>query len=75
VDPASLRLHGAPVDPAGHYRVTVNSFLASGGDGFRVLAEGTARQGGMVDVDAMEAWLKAWSPLTPPETNRILRVE
>lgn len=75
VDPASLRLHGAPVDPAGRYRVTVNSFLASGGDGFRVLTEGTERRGGMVDVDAMEAWLKAHSPLSPPETNRILRVE
>jgi 5'-nucleotidase len=75
VDPASLRLNGAPVDPAGHYRVTVNSFLAGGGDGFRVLAEGTERQGGMVDVDALEAWLKAHSPLSPPETNRITRVE
>jgi 5'-nucleotidase len=73
VDPASLRLHGAPVDPAGRYRVTVNNFLAGGGDGFRVLAEGTERRGGPVDVDALEAWLKAHSPLPPPETNRITR--
>ncbi|HEX8822189.1 MAG TPA: bifunctional metallophosphatase/5'-nucleotidase [Archangium sp.] len=75
VDPASLRLHGQPVDPQGRYRVTVNSFLAGGGDGFRVLAEGTERRGGVVDVDALEAWLKAHSPLSPPETNRITRVE
>jgi 5'-nucleotidase len=75
VDPASPRLNGQPIDPAGRYRVTVNSFLASGGDGFRVLAEGTERRGGMVDVDALEAWLKSHSPRTPPETNRITRVE
>jgi 5'-nucleotidase len=75
VDPASLRLHGTPVDPAGRYRVTVSSFLAGGGDGFRVFAEGTERQGGMLDVDALEAWLKASSPRQPPETNRITRVD
>ncbi len=75
VDPASLRLHGTPVDPAGRYRVTVSSFLAGGGDGFRVFAEGTERQGGMLDVDALEAWLKASSPRPPPETNRITRVD
>jgi 5'-nucleotidase len=75
VDPASMRLHGAPVDPAGRYRVTVNSFLANGGDGFRVLTQGTERRGGPVDVDALEAWLKARSPLPPPETNRLVRVE
>ncbi len=75
VDPASLRLNGQPIDPAGRYRVTVNNFLSNGGDGFRVLAEGTERRGGMVDVDALELWLKSHSPLTPPETNRITRVE
>ncbi|WNG40214.1 bifunctional metallophosphatase/5'-nucleotidase [Archangium violaceum] len=75
VDPASIRLNGVPVKPAGRYRVTVNSFLAGGGDGFRVLAEGTERRGGVVDLDALEAWLKARSPRAPPETNRITRVE
>ncbi|HYO55154.1 bifunctional metallophosphatase/5'-nucleotidase [Archangium sp.] len=75
VDPDSLRLNGAPVNPAGRYRVTVNGFLAGGGDGFRVLTQGTERRGGPVDTDALEAWLKAHSPLPPPETNRITRVE
>ncbi len=75
VDPASLRLHGEPVNPAGHYRVTVNSFLAHGGDGFHVLTEGTERHGGPMDMDALESWLKARSPLSPPGTDRIHRVE
>jgi 5'-nucleotidase len=75
VDPSSMRLNGQPIDPAGRYRVTVNSFMASGADGFRVLAEGTERRGGVVDVDALELWLKSHSPRTPPETNRITRID
>src|SRR5262249_57213288 len=41
-----MMLDGRPVDPAASYRVTVNDYLASGGDGFTVAKEGTARQGG-----------------------------
>ncbi|HEX8536235.1 MAG TPA: bifunctional metallophosphatase/5'-nucleotidase, partial [Cystobacter sp.] len=74
VDPASLRLHGAPIDPAGHYRVSVSSFLAGGGDGFRVFAEGTERKGGPSDLEALESWLKAQSPVSAPETNRLTRL-
>jgi uncharacterized protein len=35
--------------------VTVNSFLADGGDRFLVLREGTNRAGGALDLDAFEA--------------------
>ena len=35
------------------YRVTVNSFIASGGDNFTVLTEGTNRVIGPVDLDAL----------------------
>ena len=35
--PTSITLNGTPIDPAASYRVTVNSFLADGGDGFTVL--------------------------------------
>ena len=55
VDPASITLNGVPIDPAPRYRVTVNSFLADGGDGFRCCGEGTNRLGGAVDTDAFEA--------------------
>ncbi|MEO3747189.1 ExeM/NucH family extracellular endonuclease [Plantactinospora sp. B5E13] len=34
----SMKLGGTPIDPAATYRVTVNSFLASGGDNFATLA-------------------------------------
>ena len=47
-----MSLNGEPVDPAKAYRVTVNNYLAVGGDGFTVLKEGTGQQFGIYDVDA-----------------------
>ena len=38
-----FRADGTPLNPQGVYTVTVNSFLAEGGDGFTVLREGTDR--------------------------------
>lgn len=49
----SPKLNGLPIDPDSLYRVTVNSFLASGGDGFTMLNEGTERQQGPADLDAL----------------------
>ncbi|RYP86923.1 bifunctional metallophosphatase/5'-nucleotidase [Nocardioides guangzhouensis] len=71
IDPASITLNGAPVDPAASYRVTVNSFLADGGDGFTVFREGTNRVGGGVDLDAFNAYLGANSPVAPPAATRV----
>ncbi len=71
VDPASIKLNGVTIDPNATYRVTVNSFLADGGDGFAVLREGTNRLGGAVDTDALEAYFAAHSPVSPVLTPRI----
>lgn len=60
----SMTLDGTPIDPAGHYRVTVNNFLASGGDGYSVLTEGTDKFDAGLDLDALEAWL-ATNPAVP----------
>ena len=73
VDPTSLRLDGAPVRPEAPYRVTVSSFLAGGGDGFKTFLQGTDRLGGPLDVTALETFLKMHSPLPPPSTDRIRR--
>jgi 5'-nucleotidase len=62
------------VDPAASYRITVNSFLADGGDLFSVLREGTDRLSGAVDTDALEAYLApslASAPIAPPALDRI----
>jgi len=49
--------NGAVNNPTKTYRVTVNSFLATGGDGFTVLNNGTNRLGGAQDIDALVAYL------------------
>ena len=74
VDPTSISINGMPVNPAASYRVTVNSFLADGGDNFLVLKQGSNRLGGAVDTDALEAYFVAFSPVAPGPQNRITRV-
>ena len=71
----AITLNGTPVQPASRYRVTVNSFLADGGDGFAVLQQGEGRLGGAVDTDAFEAYLQA-NPagVAPGAQNRIKRL-
>jgi 5'-nucleotidase len=73
VDPASMRLQNVPIDPRAMYRVTLNDFLASGGNGFAVPTEGLEPRHGIVDVAALERYLEQHSPLAPPATNRIIR--
>jgi 5'-nucleotidase len=70
VVPGSLSIGGVPVDPATTYRITVNSFLAGGGDGFSVLTQGTdvVNQPGF-DVDALIAYIAGGA--SAPETTRI----
>jgi 5'-nucleotidase len=69
-----LRIGGTAVDPAASYRITVNSFLADGGDAFTVLRAGTDRAGGPVDLEALEAYLApslTGAPIAVPALNRI----
>jgi 5'-nucleotidase len=56
------------------YRVTVNNFLAAGGDGFSVLRQASALQVGIYDVDALYAYFRANSPVAPTATDRIARL-
>jgi 5'-nucleotidase len=65
-----MRLNGEPIDPAKTYRVTVNSFLADGGDGFSVLKEGKDLKGAGQDIDALMDYLAA-EQRTPTPTARI----
>jgi 5'-nucleotidase len=65
VDIASIKQNGVPIDPAASYRVTVNSFMADGGDEFYVLKNGIDRLGGAQDLDALEAWFGAYGTVDP----------
>ena len=71
VDISTIMLNGVPIDPNGVYRVTVNSFIADGGDQFPVFVQGTNRLGGAVDTDALEAYFVAHSPLAPDPVARV----
>jgi 5'-nucleotidase len=69
-----MTLNGQPIDPAASYRVTVNNFLALGGDGFTVLKDGSAPQFGLYDVDALHGYFRANSPIGPTAADRIQRI-
>ena len=69
-----MSLNGAPIDPAVGYRVAVNNFLAVGGDGFTVLTQGTSSQIGVYDIDALNTYFLANSPIAPGAVNRIARI-
>jgi 5'-nucleotidase len=72
---SNIALNGVPLDPAATYRVTVNNFLATGGDGFSELTGGTNQLGGAVDLDALELYFEAaGGPVAPGPQNRITNV-
>jgi 5'-nucleotidase len=66
---------GALLDPAALYRVTVNSFIAAGGDNFSVLVEGTNRVIGQVDLDALVNYVESLpQPIQAGIEGRITRI-
>ncbi|WKJ89493.1 bifunctional metallophosphatase/5'-nucleotidase [Methylomonas montana] len=72
VDPASIKINGVVVDPAVSYRITVNNFMADGGDQYYVLTQGTNRLGGALDLDALENYFTVNGVVEPGPRNRIL---
>jgi len=69
-----MSLNGQRIDPAARYRVTVNNYLALGGDGFTVLKDGAEQRFGVYDVDALYAYFQTHSPVSPAATDRIARL-
>jgi 5'-nucleotidase len=65
---------GVQVAPTDSFRVTMNSFLAAGGDGFTVFNEGTDALGGAQDIDALVAAFTAAEPagIAVPPLDRIV---
>jgi 5'-nucleotidase len=59
-------VQGRVLQPDSRYRVTVNNYLADGGDGFSTFLRGRDRSGGPLDVDALADYLAAYrSPNRP----------
>ncbi|MDO4263815.1 MAG: bifunctional metallophosphatase/5'-nucleotidase [Deinococcus sp.] len=69
-----ITLNGQPLNMSADYRITVNSFLAEGGDNFAVLKEGRDRLGGGLDVDALADYLKGRT-VNPGPQNRITQLK
>jgi 5'-nucleotidase len=49
--------NGAVLDPTKTYRVTVNNFMSTGGDGFTTFLNGKNLLGGAQDIDALAAYM------------------
>ncbi|HKP19826.1 MAG TPA: bifunctional metallophosphatase/5'-nucleotidase [Gaiellaceae bacterium] len=67
-------VNGVEVGPTDTFRVTMNNFLAFGGDGFTVFTEGTNALGGAQDIDALVDYFEAAEPggIAVPPRNRIV---
>jgi 5'-nucleotidase len=69
---SNVELNGVPLDPAASYDVTVNNFLADGGDNFTTFGEVTSpRLDGGNDLMALINYLGTYSPVAPPSTDRV----
>jgi 5'-nucleotidase len=59
------------MDPAKSYRIGTFSFLATGGDNFRIFKEGTGTEdSGLVDRDAWIKYLQEHNPVSPDFARR-----
>ena len=67
---SDMRLSGKPVSPNGRYRVALNNYLASGGDGLSAFTQGVdVTDKGIIDLDALIAWIAPGR--TPPKPGRV----
>jgi 5'-nucleotidase len=74
VVPGSMRLNGEPIAMDKSYRVTVNSFMASGGDALSVFKQGRNVQEGETDLVAAKLYLRLKGVLPVPQMGRVQRL-
>ena len=74
VVPGSMQLNGVPIDLEKTYRITVNNFMASGGDSFNVLKQGTEVQDGENDLAAVKLYFRLKGVVDAPAAERIHRL-
>lgn len=65
---------GEPLRDDAVYRVGLSNFLGGGGDGFDTLAAGKVVAGGVLDLDALEAWFARGAVVEPPALGRVVDV-
>jgi 5'-nucleotidase len=76
VSVTDVKLNGKALDPAATYWVTVNNFLADGGDNFSTFAQvpESERLPGGLDLQALTDYLSTFAPVAPPTTDRVTEV-
>ncbi len=72
VVPGSLQLNGKPVTPEQRVRVTANDFLVDSNGS--LFGQGSERQAGAVDVEALEQYIRSRPGLVPDSAPRITRL-
>lgn len=61
---SNVRINGAPLDAARTYRMVINNFQATGGDGYPKLSDHKSHVNtGYVDAEVLRAYISARSPL------------
>lgn len=79
VNVSNITINGTPIDPTSSYRVTVDNFMAEGGNNLSVLKAGVDRNESSLDaVDVTANYFNHSSPVSPVAPgygDRILMVE
>ncbi len=73
IEVTNVQVNGVDLDTSATYVVTVNNFLADGGDNFGTFAtvDASLRIGGGIDLDALIEYLDVEGPIAPPGTDRV----
>ena len=72
----AMALDRQPLDPAACYRVVVNNYMASGGDGLTGFTAGTEiTDTGIIDLDSLVAWVARGQAPPKPDRVRVVTAE
>ena len=70
-----VRRNDTPIDRQASFSVTVNNFMAAGGDNFTVLTQGKNQVGGPIDLDALITYVLGLpQPFSAAIKRRIVRL-
>lgn len=72
--PGSVRLAGRAIAADARLRVTVNRYLANGGDKFSLFLDGDEAITGVMDIEALERFMGEQHMLVPASAERIQRL-
>ena len=70
----SVVINGRPLQMDRDYRITVNSYLADGGDNLPLLREGRRREVGVQSLDALINYFGRHTPVSPGAERRVRRI-